>query len=53
MTVCVKCRAYRGWESLDLNCTETKSLVPGTSASNKLSRFFDKVCIFKVLIHIF
>ena len=37
-------------EEIHLNCTDGKSLVPGTSASNKLSRFFDKVCIFKVFI---
>lgn len=30
-------------EEIHLNCNEGKSLVPGTSASNKLSRFFDKV----------
>ena len=33
-------------EEIHLNCTDTKSLVPGSSASNKLSRFFDKVRIY-------
>ena len=32
-----------GTEEIHLNCTDTKSTVPGSSASNKLSRFFDKV----------
>ena len=32
-----------GAEEIHLNGTDTKSLMPGSSASNKLSRFFDKV----------
>ena len=30
-------------EEIHLNGTDAKSLMPGSSASNKLSRFFDKV----------
>ncbi len=30
-------------EEIHLNCTDEKSLVAGSSALNKLSRFFDKV----------
>jgi hypothetical protein len=30
-------------EEIHLNCTDAKSLMAGSSASNKLSRFFDKV----------
>ena len=32
-----------GTEEIHLKGTDEKSLVPGSSASNKLSRFFDKV----------
>ena len=32
-----------GAEEIHLNGTDAKSLIPGSSASNKLSRFFDKV----------
>ena len=32
-----------GTEEIHLNCTDEKSLLPGSSASNKLARFFDKV----------
>ena len=32
-----------GTEEIHLKCTDEKSLMPGSSASNKLSRFFDKV----------
>ena len=32
-----------GAEEIHLNGTDAKSLMPGSSASNKLSRFFDKV----------
>eukprot|EP00096_Caligus_rogercresseyi_P009202 TRINITY_DN3084_c0_g1_i1.p2 TRINITY_DN3084_c0_g1~~TRINITY_DN3084_c0_g1_i1.p2 ORF type:complete len:228 (+),score=46.14 TRINITY_DN3084_c0_g1_i1:163-846(+) len=30
-------------EEIHLNCNDPKSLVPGSSAANKLSRFYDKV----------
>ena len=30
-------------EEIHVNCTDEKSFVPGSSALNKLSRFFDKV----------
>lgn len=30
-------------EEIHVNCNDAKSLMLGTSASNKLSRFFDKV----------
>jgi len=32
-----------GAEEIHLNCTDEKSLIAGTSSSNKLARFFDKV----------
>jgi len=32
-----------GTEEIHLNCTDDKSLIPGSSSSNKLARFFDKV----------
>ena len=38
-----------GTEEIHLNCTDTKSTVPGSSASNKLSRFFDKVSLSQCL----
>ncbi len=30
-------------EEIHLNCQDEKALLPGSSALNKLSRFFDKV----------